>query len=343
MEPIVNPHDRFFKQALARQEAARDFMRYYLPAEVVELLDLSVLEASQETFVDAELRAYYSDLLYKVRLRDGGSAFVYVLFEHKSYAEPLVAFHLLRYMVRVWEHSLRQQSKLAPIVPVVVYHGRAEWKVGLNLGWLIETPESLKVFVPDYRYWLCDLTGYSDEEIEGEVKLRVALLVLKYVMRPDLGEHLGEILSLLRGLSERRTGLEYLESILRYVSQGTGEIDGEELREAVEEAFPEGGGLMSTIAERWVEQGLQQGMQQGLQQGLQQGMQQGLQQGVRRGERQGLLAGIELGLELRFGSEGLRLVPEVYKIEDVDVLRAIHAGLRTAGTLDELRRIYTPL
>jgi len=237
-------------------------------------------------------------------------------------------------MVRVWEHSLRQQSKLAPIVPVVVYHGRAEWKVGLNLGWLIETPESLKVFVPDYRYWLCDLTGYSDEEIEGEVKLRVALLLLKYVMRPDLGEHLGEILSLLRELSERRTGLEYLESILRYVSQGTEQIDGEELREAVEEAFPEGGGLMSTIAERWVEQGLQQGMQQGLQQGL--------QQGVRRGERQGLLAGIELGLELRFGSEGLRLVPEVYKIEDVDVLRAVHAGLRTAGTLDELRRIYAP-
>jgi len=89
---------------------------------------------------------------------------------------------------------------------------------------------------------------------------------------------------------------------------------------------------MSTIAKKWMEQGMEQGMQQGLQQGMQQGLQQGM--------RQGLLAGIELGLELRFGSKGLRLLPEVYKIEDVDVLRALHEGLKTAGDLDELRRIY---
>jgi len=60
----------------------------------------------------------------------------------------------------------------------------------------------------------------------------------------------------------------------------------------------------------------------------------------KQGVREGLLAGIELGLELRFGGEGLRLLPEIYRIEDVDVLQAIHDGLRTAGTLKELRRIY---
>jgi len=76
--------------------------------------------------------------------------------------------------------------------------------------------------------------------------------------------------------------------------------------------------------------------------GFRQGMQQGIQQGMQQGIRQGLLSGIKVGLKLRFGAEGLRLLPEIYKIEDVDVLRAVQEGFETVGTLDELRRIYQP-
>ena len=85
---------------------------------------------------------------------------------------------------------------------------------------------------------------------------------------------------------------------------------------------------MATLAEQWLQQGREEGLQQGLQQGLRQGI------------REGLLAGIELGLELKFGAEGLRLLPEIRRIEDVEVLRAIQEGLKTVQTLEELRRIY---
>jgi hypothetical protein len=61
---------------------------------------------------------------------------------------------------------------------------------------------------------------------------------------------------------------------------------------------------------------------------------------IQQGIREGLLAGIELGLELRFGDEGLRVLPEIRQIEEVEVLRAIHAGLKRVGSLDELRGIY---
>jgi len=72
------------------------------------------------------------------------------------------------------------------------------------------------------------------------------------------------------------------------------------------------------------------------------GFKRGVQEGVQQGIRKGLLAGIELGLELKFGSAGLCLLPEIYKIEDVDVLRAIHEGLKTVTTVEELRSIYQP-
>jgi len=335
MAEVTNPHDRFFKEALSRPAATRDFLQYYLPPVIAELLDVSSAELVKDSFVDGELREHFSDLLCEVGLRGGGGAYVYVLFEHKSSPEPLIAFQLLRYMVRVWEYSLRQRARLWPIVPVVVYHGQATWRVPPNLQAVLEVPAAMQAFVPEYRYWLCDLSRYDDTDLKGAVELQVALLTLKHIFNVDLRERLPEMAQLWQDLAKQRTGLEYLETIWRYVATATDRVTEADLRHAVEAAFPHvGGGIMSTIADKWVEQGMQQGIQQGIQQGLQQGLQQGMQQG--------LLEGIELGLELKFGAEGLGRLAEIRKIQDTDVLKAIQAGLKTVTKLDELRRIYRP-
>ena len=73
---------------------------------------------------------------------------------------------------------------------------------------------------------------------------------------------------------------------------------------------------------------------------IQNAREEGIQQGIQQGIRQQLLAGIELGLELKFGVSGLALLPEIQKLQDADVLHAIHEGLKIAQTLDELRGIY---
>jgi len=323
-EPVVNPHDKFFKQVFSRQEVTSDFLSTYLPTEIAELLDFSSLELSKDSFIDDTLKEHFSDLLYKVTLVTGEPALVYVLFEHKSYSDPSTAFQLLRYMVRIWEQSLAQSMALSPIIPVVVYHGQAEWKAAKSLARLVRAPIALGGFVPDYHYWLFDLSQFSDDAIRGQVMQRVTMQVLKHVFRDDLATVMLEIVPLLRELVTQRTGLEYLETLLRYLSQGTDKITEQELDQVVQQVFSEGGTTMPSLAEKWIEQGRQQGLEQGLQQGLQ----------------QGLLASIELGLELRFGNEGLRLLAEVRKIEDVDILYVIKEGLKLAETPQEIQRIY---
>ncbi len=75
------------------------------------------------------------------------------------------------------------------------------------------------------------------------------------------------------------------------------------------------------------------------------GIQKGIEQGIEQSQqllRQVLLESLELGLELKLGSEGLRLLPEISLLEDVEQLRVIQAGLKTVNTLDELRQIYQP-
>ncbi|MFZ2424253.1 MAG: hypothetical protein WA029_24235, partial [Anaerolineae bacterium] len=88
--------------------------------------------------------------------------------------------------------------------------------------------------------------------------------------------------------------------------------------------------------------GMQRGFEQGIQQGIQQGMQQGMQQAMQQA-RMDVLAGIELGLELRFGINGLALLPDVSKIQDVERLRFLRSALRAVPTLDDwLRLLSTP-
>jgi hypothetical protein len=50
---------------------------------------------------------------------------------------------------------------------------------------------------------------------------------------------------------------------------------------------------------------------------------------------------IELGLKLKFGAEGLRLLPEVEQITDVEVLRAISQAIESATTPDDLRQVWS--
>ncbi len=74
--------------------------------------------------------------------------------------------------------------------------------------------------------------------------------------------------------------------------------------------------------------------------GIEKGFKKGIEQGREQGRSEGLLAGIESMLEFRFGNEGLRLMSEISKIDNLGKLRAINAALRTVKNLDELRNIY---
>ncbi len=55
----------------------------------------------------------------------------------------------------------------------------------------------------------------------------------------------------------------------------------------------------------------------------------------------GLLQGIEVALDMKFGAEGLELMPELREIRDHELLGKILAKIKTANSPDDLRRVWT--
>jgi hypothetical protein len=62
----------------------------------------------------------------------------------------------------------------------------------------------------------------------------------------------------------------------------------------------------------------------------------------RLGLEKGLLKGIEVSLEVKFGAEGLKLMPEIRALENHEVLDAVLQAIRTASSPAEVQRVWAP-
>ncbi|MCA9189998.1 MAG: Rpn family recombination-promoting nuclease/putative transposase, partial [Planctomycetales bacterium] len=222
MEQLPTPHNNLFHYALTHAPNARGLIESQFPAGVLRALDLDSLQLEKGSFVDPDLRERYSDVLWSVRLAQADhhpdavkerdqTAYVYFLFEHKSEPDRLTVLQLLTYIVRIWERRVREGLELCPVLPLVIYHGAADWTAARSMGELLQTPVPLAEYQVQFRFPLLDLGHRADEELGSEPILQVVLRLLKYGRSPRLRSELHEILNFLRTASPTNGVENWLE------------------------------------------------------------------------------------------------------------------------------------
>ncbi|MDR1485289.1 MAG: Rpn family recombination-promoting nuclease/putative transposase, partial [Planctomycetaceae bacterium] len=78
-------HDAFFKYKLTTVERAKEFLRFVLKTEIVEMLDLERLMIVPNSFVDDVFARSYADILYKIPLKNSDkNIMIFVLIELKT-------------------------------------------------------------------------------------------------------------------------------------------------------------------------------------------------------------------------------------------------------------------
>jgi predicted transposase/invertase (TIGR01784 family) len=312
-DAVANPHDRFFKEMFSSREIARSFLVNYLPPEICPLIDTHSVELSKDSYIDSRLRSQFSDLLYRVALSDGRDAHVYVLFEHKSQPDDMIGWYLLSCMVRIWRQDMRmvKDKKLRAIIPFVVYHGTKEWTAGFNFQDLFDVPDVFKRFIPGFEYCYCNFQPNSEEPVRGSAQLRVALLLLKTIYRPDLIEQLPVIFGLIRDVPQDKFFWEFLESILTYISSATDQMDESYLGYLIEDvALKTGGEIMPTLYDKWVQKGSQKTARESV---------------------------VEI-LEIRFGNRPPQVMTWLNQLTDVPTLKGLLREAATTQSIGEFEK-----
>ncbi len=269
-EKRLSPHDKLFKKSLAHPEAAEHFVRRYMPADVLALVRLHTLKLEQNSFVDDELRASASDVIFSIETAQASKAYLYFLIEHQRRAEKNMPFRLLKYIIRLMDaDQVKNKSTALPlVVPFVIYNGESRYPYSMDIFDLFD--ESVRgkakeiLFNP---YFLLDLSQYNTLEIREDPWLSGLLNALKYgpskkISPRTLVESLHFSLVSLAACGK----LPYLEGIIRYIN----EVQPLEVREELWGVFQEalkpvlGENYMLSIADALRQEGMQQGMQQGM-------------------------------------------------------------------------------
>lgn len=258
------PHDAVFKTFLHHPETARDFLEIHLPTCLQKLCDFNTLKLESESFIEADLRSCYSDVLWSLHTRDG-DGYVYVVIEHQSSADPHMAFRLLRYAMTAMQRHLDAGHKELPLViPMLFYHGNRS-PYPYSLCWLdaFADPVAARQLYAS-AFPLVDITVVPDDEILTHRRMALLELMQKYIRQRDLMGLVEQLATLLLTGCANDT---QLQAMFNYILQSGDASRFNEFMQEMAQRIPQHKERLMTIAERLRLEGLQEGVQQGLQQG----------------------------------------------------------------------------
>lgn len=268
MPDINNPHDIFLKAMLSDIAAAREFLKHFLPADVVDILDLTTLKTVKESFLTGKMKELFSDLIFECRVKamyGDIMLFVSILIEHKSTPQKHVSIQMGRYLFEAYQQQIDNNTDpLRPIIPVLYYHGDIYWQPKSLKDLFKKSPENLKIFLPDFHFVFQNLNLMQDDELRrfNHLLLASGLLMQKYYKNLDALFRMGN--DIFRALAETEGNQNLKYNYVVYLSVLFTK-DEQKFKEMINQLPPdikeETKHFIQKVEERGMEKGREEGME----------------------------------------------------------------------------------
>ena len=258
------PHDAIFKTFLSRVETARDFIMLHLPPALLRLCNLDTLQLASGSFLEENLRPYYSDMLYSLKTTRG-EGYIYVLIEHQSSPDKHMAFRLMRYAIAAMQRHLDAGHDTLPLViPILFYQGRRSpypWA----MNWLEDfTDPQLACRIYSHDFTLVDITTIPDDDIMQHRSMAALTLIQKHIRQRDLAQLLDKLASL---LIMEHIDRQQVVALVNYMLQTSETQNATVFLRKLAQRVPRHGDELMTMAEQLENIGLMKGIEKGKQAG----------------------------------------------------------------------------
>ena len=262
------PHDAVFKQFMTHPETARDFLEIHLPPHLLEICDFKTLRLESGSFIEENLQARHSDVLWSLQTRYG-VGYIYALLEHQSTPDRQMTFRLMRYALAAMQRHLDAgNEKLPLVIPILFYHGSVS-PYPFPMCWLdaFEHPVLAQQLYTQ-EFLLVDVTAIPDADIMTHRRVAILEFLQKHIRARDLMAFHEQLASLL--LEGYTTG-QQLRTVINYLVQAGNSIDHSALIRILAKKAPQHKDILMTIAEQLRQEGHGEGLRQGRSEGLSEG------------------------------------------------------------------------
>ncbi len=334
---MTNEHDAGYKNLFSCPELVRDLILGFIPDEWLHSLDYNTLEKISGSYVTDDYRYREDDVVWRVKV-GGEYVYLYLLIEFQGSVDLYMAVRMMVYVGLLYQDLIKRgdvmaNKQLPPVLPIVFYHGDAQWTAARDIAQLIpKTPGLVSGYIPQMEYLLIDSNDYPDEEL-AELKNLVAVLLR--VERPAHPRVILDVIDLLMELLDGKSELKRLFAVwIRTVllRQNKFQWAFEKIRTLRE--------LKMGWAERievWEREFIQKGMEKGIETGIQKGLEQGIIKGIEQGIEQGEAKALRVLLNKRFGPLPLHVEAQIGSATAPEIEEWLQAVL-SAHSLNEIFR-----
>ncbi|EIJ42418.1 hypothetical protein BegalDRAFT_1536 [Beggiatoa alba B18LD] len=289
-------HDRGYKRLFSNKTFFRQLLQSFVPEPWVKDIDFESAERIDKSFVSEHYKETESDLIYKVKFKEQ-EAYIYVLLEFQSSVVWFMALRVLHYLCSFWldyAETRPKVKKLPPIFPIVLYNGEEKWTKPTRLRDILEEPDLLKGYTPDFRFFKIAENEYSQEQLL-QIKNPVSTLFLAETYPNDIELLIAQVLNLFE--TEQQEGVSLLANwFAQLMIHGRRSAeDYQSLEQVYQDKYE-----VKAMLDNAIQQIRQQERATGFEEGIFKGRAQGLEEGIFKGRAEGKAEALITLLEARF-------------------------------------------
>ncbi len=275
------PHDQFVKSMLFELPVVIDFLDANLPKEIRDELELETLKVEQGTFVDQRLQAGYTDVLYKSMTKRGEESYLYLLIEHYSSADPLIAFKTFNYAMRIIDKHIKDamNAKKNPlplpcVFVTILYNGERAYKAEQRFFKLFGDYSQIMESQFTRGFNFVDVSVEANQNLRGEGWASMVKWCLRYAMQREFLPYLSDFALFVKDIPEdlilAETGMNRIKAMLNYISMSLDTAaDSDALMKALYEKLPQKlENTMTTLGEQLIAKGEARGEARGKIEGI---------------------------------------------------------------------------
>jgi predicted transposase YdaD len=160
---MIANHDTSYKNLFSCPEMMRDLLIGYVPGKWLEEADFSTLTQVGASYVSPAGKQRHDDMVWRINI-GGRWLWVYLIVEFQSTPDAWMAVRVMQYVSLLAEQLVKEHKPdelpagcVPPILPIVLYNGKAEWHAPVDVAdCFLDPPAGLEPYRPALKYLLLD-------------------------------------------------------------------------------------------------------------------------------------------------------------------------------------------